>query len=266
MTEQVVKTIHGLVMTGKKKATPYREGQNVIRDSRDGRIVYMPPEAPDVPGLMKDLVAWIRTESDANELPVPIVAALAHYQFATVHPYFDGNGRTARLLTTRVLHRGGYGLNGIYSLEEYYAKNLSDYYEALSVGPGHNYYQGRAEGDVTKFLAYFCTGMADSFAKVRTRAEEVGRQGAIDQAPLLRTLSPQQRKVLSLFLRSKTVTSKDVAGFFKNTPRAAADLCARWVAAGFLVIADPSKKARRYQLADRYEALVADQGGGRLLR
>jgi Fic family protein len=261
LTEQVVKTIHGLVMTGKKKATPYREGQNVIRDSRDGRIVYMPPEASDVPSLVHDLVAWIETESDANELPVPIVAGLAHYQFATVHPYFDGNGRTARLLTTLVLHRGGYGLNGIYSLEEYYAKNLGDYYQAIAVGPGHNYYQGRAEADVTKFVTYFCTGMADSFAKVRARAEEAGRLGGIDQAPVLRSLSPQQRKALSLFLRTKTVTSKEVAEFFSSSPRAAADLCVRWVDDGFLVVANPSKKARSYQLAERYEALVAAQSG-----
>ena len=56
----------------------------------------------------------------------PVVVALAHYQFATIHPYFDGNGRTARLLTTLILHRSGYGLNGIYSLEEYYAQNLDD--------------------------------------------------------------------------------------------------------------------------------------------
>lgn len=262
ISEQVAKTIHGLVMTGKKTATPYRKAQNVIRDSRDGRIVYMPPEASDVPGLMKELLAWIKRESERDELPSPIVAGLAHYQFATVHPYFDGNGRTARLLTTLVLHRGGYGLNGIYSLEEYYAKNLGDYYEAIAVGPGHNYYQGRAEADVTKFVTYFCVGMEDSFARVRTRAEEAGRAGAIDQAPVLRNLSPQQRKALSLFLRSKTVTAKDVAEFFKSTPRAAADLCVRWVEDGFMVVANPSKRARSYQLAERYEALVAGEAGG----
>jgi Fic family protein len=83
---------------------------------------------------------------------VPLIAALAHYQFATIHPYYDGNGRTARLLANLILHKAGYGLKGIYSLDEYYARQLTGYYEALTVGPSHNYHLGRAEADVTGFL------------------------------------------------------------------------------------------------------------------
>jgi hypothetical protein len=101
--------------------------------------VAMPPEARDVPGLMKDLARWINHTLAAKELPVPVVAALAHYQFATIHSYLDGNGRTARLLTNLILHRSGYGLGGIYSLEEHYAANLDDYYAGLAVGKSHNY-------------------------------------------------------------------------------------------------------------------------------
>ena len=108
------------------------------------------------------------------------------------------------MLTTLILHRGGYGLHGIYSLEEYYAKNLSGYYEALSVGGSHNYYLGRAEAEAetSKFLTYLCRGMADSFAHVRTRAEEAERRGDPDQATLLRELTAQERKALSLFVRT----------------------------------------------------------------
>ncbi|MEX1233242.1 MAG: Fic family protein [Planctomycetaceae bacterium] len=70
----------------------------MIHDSRARRIVYMPPEAKDVPKLMKDLVKWI-SQSEKQPLPCPLRAGIAHYQFATIHPYYDGNGRTARLLT-----------------------------------------------------------------------------------------------------------------------------------------------------------------------
>jgi Fic family protein len=73
--------------------------------------------------------------SQRDSLPCPIRAGIAHYQFATIHPYYDGTGRTARLLTTLILHLGGYDLKGLYSLEEYYARNLGDYYKALTVGP-----------------------------------------------------------------------------------------------------------------------------------
>ena len=127
LTESAVRGLHGLVMRAGKaraRAMPYRDGQNVIRDSRSRGIVYMPPEAKDLPALMSQLVHWINQK---DELPVPIKAAIAHYQYATLHPYYDGNGRTARLLTTLILHLGGYGLKGLYALEVYYAQNLQDY-------------------------------------------------------------------------------------------------------------------------------------------
>ena len=252
-----------MVLTGKQKPTKYRDAQNVIRDARTGAIVYLPPEAKDVPVFMKDLVAWIDAEIARDELPVPVIAGLAHYQFATIQPNYDGNGRSARLLTTLILHRGGYGLHGIYSLEEYYAKNLSDYYNALAVGKSHNFYLGRADADVTKFLAYFTLGMADSFAKVRSRAENAERLGEPDQTAALRDLDARQRKALSLFLASKTIAASDVAAFFSMSARPAAALCAKWVKNGFLGVADPSKKARRYCLAAKYEGLVSVQAKSR---
>lgn len=263
LTEKEVRTIHGLVMTGKAKATPYRDGQNVIRDARSGRTVYMPPEAKDVPGLLKDLVRWVTAAVRAADLPVPVIAALAHYQFATIHPYFDGNGRTARLLTTLLLHRGQYGLHGIYSLEEYYARHLDGYYAGLSVGESHNYYFGRAEGDVTPFVEYFCIGMAEAFASVRARAEEASRGQALDQTPALRTLTPQQRNAIGLFLRTRVVTSKDVATYFRLQLRQASLLCTKWVKEGFLVIENPSTKGRTYRLADAYESLIEGRVGER---
>jgi Fic family protein len=138
LEEAEIQTIHGLVLVGRRRATPYRSRQNVIRDSGSGRIVYLPPEPQDVPALMSDLIGWVNREIAAKLQPIPVIAALAHYQFATVHPYLDGNGRTARLLATLILRRAGFGLQGIYSLDEHYANNLRAYYSALTVG-GHNY-------------------------------------------------------------------------------------------------------------------------------
>ena len=62
ITEVIIQTLHAQVMADgriKVKPTPYRDGQNVIRDSRTHAIVYMPPEAKDVPGLMQGMVQWI---------------------------------------------------------------------------------------------------------------------------------------------------------------------------------------------------------------
>jgi Fic family protein len=256
VSEATLKRLHALVMGGGKtrvKSTPYRDGQNVIRDARSGGIVYMPPEARDVPWLMGQLVTWINKK---DELPVPIKAGIAHYQFATIHPYYDGNGRTARLLTTLVLHVGAYDLKGIYALEEYYARNLKAYYEALTVGPSHNYHLGRAEADITTWIAYFIEGMATSFEKVRDQALSEAAKGGKDQSRLLRNLDSKQRQALTLFQRSREIAAKDVAELFGYQPRTAALLCQRWVEKGFIETTDPAKKSRRYKLADPYTAIV----------
>src|SRR5260370_2908484 len=165
-SEATVKRLHALVIGGGKtrvKSTPYRDAQNVIRDARSRAIIYMPPKAEDVPRLMEQLIVWINQK---DELPAPVKAGIAHYQYATIHPYYDGNGRTARLLTTVILHLGTYDLKGIYALEEYYPRDLKAYYNALTIGPSHTYYIGRGEAAVTKWIASSIKGLATSFEKV----------------------------------------------------------------------------------------------------
>jgi len=254
--EEDIQRIHGLVLQGQASATPYRDGQNVIRDAGSGALVYLPPEAGDVAALMADLVAWITNALETDNPPAPIVAALAHYQIATIHPYYDGNGRTARLLTTLILHRAGYGLKGIYNLDEYYARNLNDYYAALAVGPSHNYYFGRAETDVSAVVTYVCEGMADAFSAVLAQAVKAAERGARDQSALLRRLDPRQRRLLEVFRRHGTVTAGEIAAHLGLSQRTVTDLCRAWVATGFLAVHNASRKNRSYRLGDVYEAAI----------
>lgn len=256
VAEKTIQTLHALVMADggeNPKPTDYRDKQNVIRDARTRAIVYMPPEAKDLPALMRGLVGWI---GENGELPCPIIAAIAHYQFATIHPYYDGNGRTARLLTTLILHLGGYDLKGLYSLEEYYARQLGAYYEAISIGESHNYYSGRAEADITKWVDYFIEGMAASFESVLKRMKEADAQGSIDRGELMKKLDPRQRKALQLFEEFETITSRQIGELFGFKQRTSASICAAWVKIGFLEIVDPSNRGRRYRLAKHYQPLL----------
>jgi len=256
IAEADLQRIHGIVHKGKVTPSPYRDGQNVIRDAATGGVVYMPPEPVDVPVLMSELFEWINRELDRTELPLPIVGALAHYQYATIHPYYDGNGRAARLLTTLILHKTGYDLKGIYSLEEHYARNLAGYYAALTVGPSHNYYLGRAEADVTGFVDYFCASMAAAFAAVRVQAYAAATRGGRDSSLLLRRLDPRQRQVLGLFRDQEAVSSASIAQYLDISTRAAGDLCRKWVETGFLQIVATARKSRSYSLTEAYEELA----------
>ena len=253
LTVEMIQRIHGCVMEGKEKASPYRDGQNVIRESGTGTIVYLPPEWKEVPGLMLELVAWVNQQLAESELPAPIIAGIAHYQFATIHPYYDGNGRTARLLTNLILHRSGYGLKGIYSLEEYYARSLADYYMAISVGDSHNYHLGRAEADISDWVQYFCQGMAGSFAKVRVQAEKL--KAKPDQTSLLRELDRRQKQILNAFRESRYLTTKEIAEFLGVTSRTGLTLCNAWIEQDFL-IPHGQRRSRRYELAEVWTALL----------
>lgn len=110
-----------------------------VYDSQTGRPEYVPPEYSEIPGLLDELVEYVNTTDDH---PL-IVAAVVHYQLVTIHPFEDGNGRTARLLSGYILDLNGFGFNGIGSLEEYFALDIDEYYRSLQMGLPVIYYNGR---------------------------------------------------------------------------------------------------------------------------
>ena len=254
ITEERIRHLHALIYKGKRsRASAYRDGQNVIRD-RAGGIVYLPPEAKDVPGLMSELVGWIQTAE--KEQPVPVVAGIAHSVFATIHPYFDGNGRTARALATWILYRGGYDLGRFCALEEFYAQDLEGYYDALVTHPDHNYYEGRNTAEITSWLAYFVRGMAAVFEGV---ARDIVKQAIHSDGrtdALLRKLDRRARIVLGLFSRQDQITANDIARVLNLSPRQSRELLSDWVAAGWLEMSSASRKSRAYRLSAVYRQFI----------
>ena len=254
VTEERIRKMHAIIYSGKRaKPTTYRDGQNVIRDSAGG-IVYLPPEAKDVPALMAELVDWIQVSE--KELPTPITAGMSHYQFVTIHPFFDGNGRTARALATWILYRGGYDLGHFYSLEEFYAQDLHGYYAALVTHPHHNYYEGRSTADITPWLTYFLKGMVTVFEVVAREVREQVIQGNKDSQFLLRKLDRRGRIVLGLFSRQDEITSNDVARVLGLSVRQVRDLLSEWVKQDWLEISSEARKIRRYRLSAEYRRFI----------
>ncbi len=110
-----------------------------VYDSQSGNPDYIPPEYIDIEGLLDELVDYVNSTEDH---PL-IVAAVVHYQLVTIHPFEDGNGRTARLLSGYILDLNGYGFNGIGSLEEYFAYDIGEYYDSIQMKLPALYYSGR---------------------------------------------------------------------------------------------------------------------------
>ena len=256
ISEELICRLHALVEKGRRaKPTPYRDGQNVIRDAASGAIVYLPPEAKDVASLMAAMVRWVK-HAQKEGIPPPVISALLHYQFVTIHPYYDGNGRTARLLATFILQRDGYGLNGFFSLEEHHARDLEGYYQALSVHKKHNYYQGRDQADLTAWVEYFIKLLAKVFQQARDEAVRMGGEKGVVEPQELRLLDHRARTVLALFVKKDKIIVKDIAESLGLSDRMARILVSGWVKDGWLEVLNESNRARAYGLAKRYAKFV----------
>lgn len=104
LTEDDLRQIHRLVVEGLDYATPgqYRTGDIFIRGSR-----YEPPPPQEVPRRMRAFIEWLN-QAEVPALHPVAVAARAHRELVTIHPFVDGNGRTARLLQNLLLMRRGF--------------------------------------------------------------------------------------------------------------------------------------------------------------
>jgi len=141
------------------KVGALRTGAIYIAD-QDEKLKYAGPEARSVQKKLVELLGWAEA---VNESVHPcIVSAILHYQFVTIHPFADGNGRAARLVTMLYLGIRGYDFNGSIVLDSYYAQERSGYYAALHACQGKKYREGQ---DLTPWVSYFSSGFLSS-AKV----------------------------------------------------------------------------------------------------
>lgn len=128
VSEVLIRSLHRLVVreTEKKEAGKYRDG-NVMITGAD----HIPPDMVEVPGLMRSLMRWIA--SNQSKLNSIELAAITHHKLVNIHPFFDGNGRTARLVMNLLLLQQGYPLVIILK------NDRLKYYRALAAADKGNY-------------------------------------------------------------------------------------------------------------------------------
>jgi len=262
ISEDFIKKLHRIIEVrgpGKRgKRSEYRGATPpgvlfCIRDSVTGSVEYIPPAWEDVPAVMKDLVEWITNE---KTLPVPIKASIASYQLVTIHPFDDCNGRLARALALYILMINNYDLNGYFSVEEYYAKNLKQYYDSLQMGLPVNYYEGRNNPNSTPWVTFFLSTMNMAFKNI---AESAVRLYNASEGKLLE-LSKKEIKLLQLALRfeGRPLSLKLMAEWFDVSTRTMQDWVKDWVDIGLLEPASGKKRITSYQLGLRYKDIKLD--------
>lgn len=252
ITEELILKVHNLVV-GKQlnHKNTFRDGQNVVQDSGTGEIVYMPPEAKDVKDLISQMIEEFNSEEN-KDIPIPIKAGILAYEFVTIHPFWDGNGRCTRLLATYILKAYHYDLKGFYVMEEFYDKDIEKYYSSLQMGLNHNFYFGRNEADITEWLEYFISIMANTFEAVGEKVKEIYLKSK-DEINIVDTLDKRERWVANYIINNEKIKARDIAEHFKINLDTANNWIKKWVEKEFLTRCDEKQKRNiDYKLTKRY--------------
>lgn len=215
VTGDIIRDIHKIIVEGVRggSADPgnYRTLQNYIVNSLSGEVIYTPPPASEVEELMDELIEWINSSKDISPL---IVAGIAQFQFVHVHPFLDGNGRTARLLCTLILYKKGYDFKKLFSISEYYDRNRGAYYDAIQNVREKNM-------DMTSWLEYFTEGLKSQMADVKNRGEKIIRKDIIIERAGNLKLNERQIKVLGYLTDNDSITRAQYIKMFNVSLRTA---------------------------------------------
>lgn len=222
ITEEEVLNLHKIVVSGlveKEKVGKFRPADvYVLDDLGNGRelLRFKAPPAPQVRKMIGDLLLWLKESKKAGVHPI-IRAGILHLQFVTIHPFTDGNGRVARLLTQLQLYKDGWDLRKILVLEDYYNRDRMSYYNAENRAQGKNY---QKDMDFTTWLEYFTTGFLVEARKVLEQIQSIGFGKKSKKSEQI-FLDRDEIQIMDFLTTTGRITSDDVVDILKVAKRTA---------------------------------------------
>jgi len=222
ITERVLLNIHKLVTDKtlpKEQSGHYRKGHIFVVKRRLGfpdEIIYTGPEAEKVQKLCKELLDWM-AKNEKNKINPAIMAGIVHQEIAAIHPFADGNGRTARALATLILYKFGYDFRRLFALEDYYNRDRQGYYKAINIGK--NYEKRRT--DFTPWLEYFIRGFKEEVENVRGKVVALSGRKINKNIKSQIFLSKDQTQILDFLDQIGRITVKDVMDILRSPKRTA---------------------------------------------
>lgn len=247
LSNRLLKQTHAILMRGvrgeHKQPGEFRTSQNWIGGSSLTDAAFIPPHHENIPDLMSDLEKFWHNE----EINVPhlVRAAISHYQFETIHPFLDGNGRIGRLLITLYLISHGMLAKPSLYLSDFFERNRASYYDALM--------QVRAGNDLIHWIRFFLNGVAQTATKGRDVFRQIlALRTEVEQAVLgLGKRAHSARLALNLFYRKPIINATDMEEALSITTPTANALIKALVELGILVEITGQQRWRSYAF-ERY--------------
>lgn len=222
ITADEILKLHSIIIKGliePKKTGAYRPGDvYVIDDLGDGRekIRFKAPSAKKVPILIDELIEWLKKTRKENVHPI-IRAGILHLQFVSIHPFTDGNGRIARILTQLQLYRDDWDFRKILVLEDYYNRDRMSYYNAENYAQGGKY---NPNMDFTHFLEYFIEGFLIEARKAMEQIQSIGF-GKVSKKSEQIFLDKDEIQIMDFLTTTGRITSEDIADILNVSKRTA---------------------------------------------
>lgn len=191
----------------------YRNRYVVVANRITREVIFRPPANEDVPELIKELVEWLNS-SEAKELDPIIEAGISHYEFVRIHPFIDGNGRTARVLASLILFLRRFDIKQFFCLDDYYDSDRPAYYKALQS-------IDQKILDVTGWLEYFVEGVNVSINAVKERVVRLSSERLRKAKKGQIALNERQMRIVEWIVQNGKITSEDIQKMFKISRQAA---------------------------------------------
>ena len=216
----------------------YRKGQNKVGTTYD------PPDQGSVPALMRDFATWL--ESDEEIHPI-FKAGIAHIHLVAIHPFWDGNGRTARALTTLILQRSpGFAFKKLLSLEAFTLAIRTQYLDAIEKALGSSY---SSDYNLVAWLDFFTYSLsAHTVALTQELTDWHRKMEGVYAAMEKLDINHRQADALAFAVQTGQITRADYLDITGISPVTASRELKRLVESGFLN-AEGKTRSRIYRFA-----------------
>lgn len=252
ITTQLTKNLHHQLMQGieEKDLGEFRNGSVFVGHKNKVKLVvkHNPPyhTQAKIQQALENVFTWLSQKNDIHPL---LKAGILHHEFAYIHPFFDGNGRLARILTSYYLLLRQYEVTKYFILDDYYDIDRQLYSDTLHTA---DLPSGKAgKGNKTQWLAYFLDGIANSLQAAFARVEELKKTKLEQEMGEKRVLvTTREEEVLQIVIDKKAIKSGDIQDLLGVTRQQAHNLISSLVKKGLLQKFGKTKTSY-YTLAER---------------
>ncbi|MBI4990075.1 MAG: Fic family protein [Rhodocyclales bacterium] len=247
LSNRLLKQTHEILMRGvrgeHKQPGEFRSSQNWIGGSSLADAAFIPPHQDGVPELMSDLEKFWHNE--AVTVPHLVRVAISHYQFETIHPFLDGNGRIGRLMIPLYLVSNGLLAKPSLYLSDFFERNRASYYDALM--------RVRVSNDLIHWVRFFLAGVAETASKGRDVFRQIlALRTEVEHAVLdLGKRAQTARAALNVLYKTPLVSSADLERALKISTPTSNTLIREMIRVGVLVEITGQRRGRIYAF-DRY--------------